>query len=71
MIYFPIYPRSNKDQIDIGHDFPWDMDDYSLASRETFDEKEDCIDYCIKLAEKHNKDYVGPNLDGSTHDYLD
>lgn len=71
MSYFPIYPRGNKDQIDIGQDFPWNMDDYSLASRRSFQNQEDCIEYCIELAKKYNKDYVGPNVDGSTHDYLD
>ena len=71
MVYIIIFPKGNKEQIDICQTFDYEIDDYALASRRHYTDEDECIKYAMGLAEKHDLRYVGKRRANCLHDYLD
>jgi hypothetical protein len=57
-----IYPFGIKTQIDIIElqENLFELNDYAIASRKEFYDKDYAIDYAIELARNNGKTYVGP-----------
>ena len=72
MTHIIIYPRGDKDKIDVAHCHDYEKDEYALASRHTFTDEEEAIEHAMELAKTFSKTYVGNLPDGEKyHDYLD
>ncbi len=72
-VYYIIHPRGDKNKIDVLEYWTGacDIYDYSIASRHTFTEEQEAIDYAKQLAKRHSIQYVGRNNAGDKHNYLD
>lgn len=69
--YHIVYPRGDKSRlavVEIVDALSYELSDYSVASRQSFDTYKDAADYAKELAEKNNKTYVP---DSDEEDYLD
>lgn len=54
-----IYPNGNRNCLDIAQVRDYEKSDWDLASRREFDDKQECKEYMIELADCHNLRYVG------------
>lgn len=60
MLYWMvIYPRGNRHCLDIAQVRDYEKSDWDLASRREFEDEDECRDYMIELAERHNLRYAG------------
>jgi hypothetical protein len=67
MRFYIIYPRGDRSKISVSEVEEYEKDDYALASRHTFIDEKDAIEYAKILAKDNNKIYVGDD----EPDYLD
>ncbi len=73
-IFFICYPGGDKSKITVGYESyscSYEIEDYSLASRERWCESSEAIVYCKELAKKHGLEYVPCSFDGDKNEYLD
>lgn len=77
LTYYIIYPSGDKTKLavlDLGDYEMYELDDWSLASRQSFTELELALEYGQKLAIEHGKKWEGfLNRHGpsSPHNFLD
>jgi hypothetical protein len=60
--YFIIFPSGDKSKLSLVRLTPpmeYEINDYSVASRKDFHDKEEAIKYAKELAESHGLHYVG------------
>ena len=75
MKYYIIFPGGRRNEIDVAHAHEYEKDDYSLASRNNFEDEVGASEYAMKLAHEHKRIYMGKNFDKNgeetLHNYLD
>jgi hypothetical protein len=72
VFYIIVYPRGDKSKIAVACAQSFDVPDYSLASRQRFDEATEACTYARQLAKTHGKTYEPYNDDGvEDSEYLD
>jgi len=68
-----VYPRGDSSKlavVEIVDALDYELNDYAVASRNSFDTWEEARDYAKSLAAAHEKDYV-PDPIKDKQDYLD
>ena len=68
--YYIIYPAGDRTMLEIislSHACEHELNDYDVASRQSFTEKEEAIEYAKTLAKENDKILVDPDNEG----YLD
>lgn len=68
--YMIIYPRGDRSRLCVAQVRDYQRDEWDLASRMTFAEREDAEIYMVELAERHGLDYETEILP-KNHRYLD
>lgn len=69
--YHVIYPRGERDKLSIVEIVPaldYELADYAVASRESFDSYQAAATYTKELAQKHGKQFIP---DRGEDDFLD
>jgi len=70
--YYIIYPRADKDKLDVIQCYDYEKDEYSLASRLSYADEHEAITHAMELAKEFSKTYVGTLPNGDVyHEYLD
>jgi len=54
-----IYPNGNRNKLDVAQVRDYEQSDWDIASRRTFHNREDCIEYMEELSNKHDISYAG------------
>lgn len=65
-IVFPCGDKTKLSVVEICEGLEYELQDYMVASRESFYTKEDASDYAVDLAKKHNLSFNKPD-----NNYLD
>lgn len=77
LTYYIIYPSGNKTLLavlDLGDYEGYELDDWSLASRQSFQDLDKAMSYGEKLALQHGKEFTGflnRHGNSTSHCYLD
>lgn len=62
-----VYPRGDKSKLTVAEVYPaYEINDYAVASKESFDDEDDAKKYCMVLAKQYDLEL---DIDGNL--YLD